>query len=317
LMVLEIPVEFTFAMPLKRKAELFIILGHHKHGKSELYRDLQHHQRVCRLDRFDLAPGARGMVMIAFSMADDDLIYKIIRDRFDTPKRATRRQVASKYDFVFRHDRAGRLLDVQTFDNLCLDLGCLAPALAAELRTQATRTARIVGDSVVFDSVYVERRVTPLDLFLKTAAADAARDAVIDYGNAIKDMARINIFAGDMLIKNFGVTRLGRVVFYDYDELMPLTECRFRRIPPARHVEDDMAAEPWFAVGDNDVFPEEFVFFLGLSPALRDVFMAHHADLLEVTFWRQCQARIHQGDWMPIWPYGPQERLRPAPADQP
>jgi isocitrate dehydrogenase kinase/phosphatase len=297
-------------MPEKRIAEIYIGLGYHKHGKTELYRDLLQHRQVCSLDRFDFSPGKHGMVMIAFNMSQDDLIYKLIRDRFDSPKRTTARQVMEKYDYVFKHDRAGRLLDVQTFENLELEDCCFTPRLLEEIQTRATRAATICDGRVILHHTYVERRVIPLDLYLQQADADAAESAIIDYGRAIKDLARINVFPGDMLIKNFGVTRLGRVVFYDYDELCPLTECNFRRLPQSRHYEDELSAEPWFTVGENDVFPEEFAAFLGLPPRLKQVFFKFHQDLLDPGFWQQTQEEIRSGTLRHIRPYGEARRLR-------
>ena len=297
-------------MPEKRIAEIYIGLGYHKHGKTELYRDLLQHKQVCSLDRFDFSPGKHGMVMIAFNMPQDDLIYKLIRDRFDSPKRTTARQVMDKYDYVFKHDRAGRLVDVQTFENLELEDCCFTPRLLEEIQTQATRSATIDDGRVILHHAYVERRVTPLDVYLQYAQADAAEAAIIDYGRAIKDLARINVFPGDMLLKNFGVTRLGRVVFYDYDELCPLTDCNFRRIPQSRHYEDELSAEPWFAVGENDVFPEEFAAFLGLPGRLKQVFLEYHKELLDPGFWRQTQEEIRSGTLRHIRPYGEVQRLR-------
>ena len=296
-------------MPQKRNAELYIVLGFHKHGKTELYRDLLDHRQVCGQDRFTPAAGQRGMVMIAFTMPEDDLIYKLIRDRFASPKKTTQQQVMEKYDYVFKHDRAGRLLDVQTFENLEIEQCCFTPELLAEIRREAGQTAIFTDDAVIFQHIYVERRVTPLDLYLQHAPDDAGEAAVIDYGQAIKDLAHINVFPGDMLIKNFGVTRLGRVVFYDYDELCPLTVCNFRHMPQAIRYEDALEAEPWFLVNDKDVFPEEFSAFLGLAPHQREVFLRHHADLLTPEFWQHTQAQIRAGVWTPILPYTDAQRL--------
>jgi len=299
-------------MPTKRIAELYIGLGYNKHGKTELYRELLAHQRVCSLDRFDFAPGQRGMVMIAFTMSQDELIYKLIRDRFAAPKHATQQQVMEKYDYVFRHDRAGRLVDVQTFENLEIEHCCMTPDLMAEIKSEAQRTTTVGDGRIVLHHVYVERRLVPLDVYLQTATADEAKATVIDYGQAIKDLARINIFPGDMLIKNFGVTQLGRVVFYDYDELCALTDCNFRWLPQARQYEDELAAEPWFMVAENDVFPEEFISFLALAPDLRQIFLKYHGDLLKPDFWKQTQEQIRSGVMMPILPYADALRLRPG-----
>jgi len=297
-------------LPHKRTAELYISTGFNKHGKTELYRELLDHMTVCYIDRFDISPGQRGMVMIVFNLPNDDLVFKLIRDRFDTPKKTTRREIMAKYDLVFRHDRAGRLVDAQDFEHLKFDTSCFSPQLLAELKQDAGRTVRIENDYIIVDHAYVERRVTPLDVFLNEADEPQAEKIVVEWGNAIKDLAVSNIFPGDILLKNFGVTRHGRVVFYDYDELCPLTSCKFRKLPPAYQYENEMASEPWFYVDDNDVFPEEFQKFLGLRAPLRDVFCEHHNDLFEVSFWQQAQQMIQAGELPHIYPYARNCRLK-------
>lgn len=296
-------------MPGKRLAEIYISLGYHRHGKTELYRDLVRQQADCR-QRFQVSPGKRGMVMEVFSRADDDLVFKLIKDRRARTKPVSRQQVREKYAFIFRADRAGRLLDTQPFEQLKIRRACFAPALLAELQRNAGDGIVLTERHVVLHFVYVERRVTPLDLFLAEADARQARATVIDFGNAIKDLARSNIFPGDMLLKNFGVTRLGRVVFYDYDEVCPLTSCRFRDTPAPRHPEDEMMEEPFYFVEENDVFPAELASFLGLPTHLRAVFLERHGDLFEVGFWRQTQAAVREGRWPHVFPY---RRWSPAP----
>jgi isocitrate dehydrogenase kinase/phosphatase len=297
-------------LPHKRIAELYISTGFNKHGKTELYRELLDHMTVCYIDRFNISPGQRGMVMIVFNLPNDDLVFKLIRDRFDTPKKTTRREIMAKYDLVFRHDRAGRLVDAQAFEHLKFDTSCFSPQLLAELKQDAGGTVRLENDYIIVEHAYVERRVTPLDVFLNEADEPEAHKIVIEWGNAIKDLAVSNIFPGDILLKNFGVTRHGRVVFYDYDELCPLTSCNFRKLPPAYEYENEMASEPWFYVDDNDVFPEEFQKFLGLRPPLRDVFLEHHNDLFEVSFWQQAQQMIQAGELPHIYPYARNCRLK-------
>jgi len=296
-------------LPHKRIAELYISIGFHKHGKTELYRELLEHLSVCHEDRFDVSRGQRGMVMIVFNMPNDDLVFKLIRDRFDTPKKTTRREVMHKYDLVFRHDRAGRLVDAQTFEYLKFDGGCFSSQLLRELTQGAANTVKIADDGIIVDHTYVERRVTPLDIFLQETSEAEAREAVIDWGNAIKDLAVSDIFPGDILLKNFGLTRHGRVVFYDYDELCSLLSCNFRKLPPPSVNEDEMAAEPWFYVDENDVFPEELKRFIEFSGSLREVFLEHHADLFEVDFWQQTQDMIRAGELPHIFPYANRCRI--------
>ncbi len=297
-------------MPVKKRAELYISLGFNKHGKTELYRHLMDYLTTCSFDRFQFAEGKRGMVMIAFNMPNDDMIFKLIRDRFERPKKTSRNDVMQRYDYVFKHERAGRLLDVQTFEHLKLETCCFEEDLMEELLSQASQSVRFENDHLIFDHIYVERRVTPLDIYLQNADWTSAKAAVLDFGQAIKDLARVNIFPGDMLIKNFGVSRLGRVVFYDYDELCPLTICNFRKIPPPRNEMDEMASEPWYYVDEHDVFPEEFKFFLGFPDDLRHIFMAVHGDLFEVDFWRETKERILAGELIHISPYAPATRLK-------
>jgi isocitrate dehydrogenase kinase/phosphatase len=297
-------------LPHKRIAELYISTGFNKHGKTELFRELLDHMTVCYIDRFNISPGQRGMVMIVFNLPNDDLVFKVIRDRFDTPKKTTHREIMAKYDLVYRHDRAGRLVDAQAFEYLKFDPSCFSPELLAELKQDAGRTVRIGNDYIIVNHAYVERRVTPLDVFLNEADEPEAQKIVIEWGNAIKDLAVSNIFPGDILLKNFGVTRHGRVVFYDYDELCLLTSCHFRKFPPAYAYEDEMASEPWFYVDENDVFPEEFQKFLGLRAPLRDVFCEHHNDLFEVSFWQQAQQMIRAGELPHIYPYARYCRLK-------
>ncbi len=295
-------------MPHKRVDEIYTSIGHNKHGKTELYRNLMRH-----LDRpearFAFAEGDEGMVMGVFTLPSFNIVFKIIKDVFGAPKQTTRRRVMDKYHLVFQHDRVGRLADAQEFERLEFRRRCFPDDLLAYLQRVAGESVLVDGERVVVRHCYAERRVTPLNLFLERAEPPAARDAILDYGNAIKDLAGADIFTGDMLLKNFGVTRNGRVICYDYDELCLLRDCRFRRLPPPRSLEDELAAEPWFHVGEMDVFPEEFAAFLVPAGALRDAFLAAHADLLTVEFWQRTQERLRGGEIFDFYPYKQSRRL--------
>lgn len=295
-------------MPDKPVAELYISLGYNKHGKTELYRDMWRHLHHSD-DQFVIAPGAKGMVMAAFTLPSYPLIFKIIKDRFDFPKKTTRARVMEKYHLVFKHDRVGRLVDAQEFEHLKFKKNRFSPLLLDELLSAAANSVHLEDDYIVIKHLYTERRLIPLNLYLKESPFDYARQAVIDYGNAIKDLAKTNIFPGDLFLKNFGVTRHGRVVFYDYDELALLTECNFRKIPPARYHEDEFSAEPWFHIAEMDVFPEEFATFVGLDGLLRETFFVHHSDLCDVEFWRDMQQRHEAGEFLDVYPYKQRNRL--------
>lgn len=295
-------------IPLKRIAELYISIGYFKHGKTELYRDFMQHLAQSA-DRFEIAKGERGMVMVVFTLPSYDIVFKVIKDRFSQPKKTTRQKVMDRYQLVFKHDRAGRLVDTQEFEYLTFKKDRFSPALLAELRQVAANSVMVEGDMVIIKHLYTERRLTPLNLYLKEAGLAAARDVVIDCGKCIKDLAATNIFPGDFLLKNFGVTRHNRVVFYDYDELCFVTDCNFRKIPPARNFYDEFEAQPWFYADEADIFPEEFKTFLGLSGHLLEIFAAHHRDLFGVEFWREMQIRHRAGEAIDIFPYQQSKRL--------
>ena len=301
--------------PRKPLAELYIALGYSKHGKSELYRDLLGHLGRS-LGRFVHARGVTGMVMIVFTLPSFPYVFKVIRDEFAYPKTNTPEYVRNRYKLVFGHDRAGRLIEAQEFEHLRFERRRFAPELLEELASAAQDNVTVEGEDVAIHHLYLERRVTPLDLYLREADEGAARRMVLDYGQAIRDLARTNIFPGDLLLKNFGVTRHGRVTFYDYDELCLVTECNFRDLPQARGAEEEVAAEPWFYVGEDDVFPEEFIQFLGLSKALRDVFMEEHAEVMTADFWRGLQQRHRDGEVLDVFPYPPWKRLRNTERDR-
>ncbi|MDP3983672.1 MAG: bifunctional isocitrate dehydrogenase kinase/phosphatase, partial [Acidimicrobiia bacterium] len=295
-------------MPRKRLSELYIAIGQHKHGKTALYRELLEHLSSSG-ERFDFARGTRGLVMTVFTLPGFDIVVKVIKDRFPAPKRVTRNDVRDRYRLVFRGDRAGRLIDAQEYEHLQFDRARFAPDLLQRLEEECGRSVIAGENQVVVRHAYFERRVIPLDIFLRDADADLAKAAIIDYGAAIKELAASGIFPGDLLLKNFGVTRHGRVVFYDYDELTTVDRVTFRHLPEAANPEDEMSSEPWFAVGPDDVFPEEFERFLGLGLELRDTFVDHHADLLTAEWWKGVQSRVAAGEMIDIFPYQARQRL--------
>jgi isocitrate dehydrogenase kinase/phosphatase len=291
-------------LPRKPLAELFTVLGRARQGKTETYRTFFRHLQNSR-DLLIEAPGDRGMVMAVFTLPSFDVVFKVIRDRFAFPKTVVRKDVLDKYYLVFRHDRAGRLVDAQEFKMLRFPRTRFDPALLEHLLETAAQTVSVDGDDVVITHCYVERRLRPLNLYLAEASPLAARHAVLDYGQSIRDLAATNIFPGDLLLKNFGVTRNGRVIFYDYDELCLVTECNFRKLPRARTIEEEMQSEAWFFVDEDDVFPEQFISFLGLDPQQLEVFLEHHADLLTPQFWREMKRRHEAGEVLEILPYRP------------
>ena len=295
-------------MPRKPLGELYIAIGYNKHGKTELYRHLLHHLNRAD-DQFIIAPGAPGMVMLVFTLPSYDSVFKVIKDQFDEPKTTTRAEVMAKYYLVFKHDRAGRLIDAQEFEHLEFDRALFSEPLLKEIQRVAGSTVRVEAGRVVIQHLYIERRLRPLNIYVHEASDEAVQAAVIDYGLAIKNLAAANIFPGDILLKNFGVTRHGRVVSYDYDELCLVTDCNFVAVPPPHDPIEEFSAEPWFSVHENDCFPAELKPWLGLEEPWRSTFLEHHSDLYEVGFWRDLQAQIRAGEVIDILPYPQSKRL--------
>ena len=281
-------------MPVKPRSELYTMLGLGKQGKTMFFRDLLAHLRHSN-DQFIIAPGIRGLVMLVFTLPSYPYVFKIIKDVFGPSKNMDRATVKKKYQMVKTVDRVGRMADTLEYSNVALPLSRFHPELLEELQKLAASSFEIEGDSVVIGHCYIERRMTPLNIYLETADDAQTEHAVREYGNAIREMATANIFPGDMLWKNFGVTRYGRVVFYDYDEIEYMTDCKFRRIPPAPYPEMEMASEPWYSAGPLDVFPEEFATFLLGKPSIRKAFIKHHRDLLDARFWQEAQERLREG----------------------
>jgi isocitrate dehydrogenase kinase/phosphatase len=319
-------------MPRKPRAEFYNALGLAKQGKTLFYRDFLSHLRHST-DRFRIAPGIKGMVMLVFDLPSFPFVFKVIKDFYPSQKDTSREQIRGKYLLVKQHDRVGRMADTLEFSEVAFPFDRFEPELVAELQKFAPSQLEISdrdGDGqteLILKHLYIERRMIPLNIYLQecfdvlrpgSGAVDGAlrraqeqiEHAVIEYGNAIKDLVAANIFPGDMLWKNFGITRHGKVVFYDYDEIEYVTDCNFRRVPAPRNEEDEMSGEIWYSVGPKDVFPETFGPFLLGNPRVREVFMQHHADLLDVAFWQSHQARIREGHVHDVFPYEPSRRFR-------
>lgn len=296
-------------MPNKSWAELYTAIGLQKHGKTEFYRDFLRHLNQSS-DQFVIAPGIKGMVMSVFTLPSYDVVFKLIKDRFAPPKESNKQQVQEKYNLVKEHDRVGRMADTQEFRNFAFPRHRFSPSLLEELLEVAPSEVEVEEDRIIIKHLYIERRMVPLNIYLDNAEDDEqVAHGVGEYGNAIKQLAAANIFPGDMLFKNFGVTRHGRVVFYDYDEIDYMTDCNFRTIPEPRFPEDEMAAEPWYSVGPKDIFPEEFGRFLLGRLAIRKSFLAQHRDLLTADYWNGLKQQIEAGNYPEIRPYREDCRL--------
>ena len=298
-------------LPGKQIAELYTALGFYKQGKSEFYRALIDYMARNPDDKFVMAAGVRGMVMTVFTLPGFNTVFKLIKDRFSPSKNVSRATVIEKYRLVKRHDRVGRMADTQDFADFRFARDSFDPECLEELLEVAPSTVLLEGDTVLIRQCWTERRMTPLNIYLESASESQTREALMDYGLAIKQLAAANIFPGDMLLKNFGVTRHGRVVFYDYDEISYLTEVNFRHIPEAQYPEQEMASEPWYSVGPHDVFPEEFPVFLFADIQLRRMFTQMHGEIFDADYWKGLQQQILEGKVIDVYPYHrPEDRAR-------
>jgi len=299
-------------LPRKPRTELYMAIGLAKQGKTLFYRDLHYHLRHST-DNFVVAPGIKGMVMLVFTLPSYPYVFKVIRDHFAPPKDTDRKTVMEKYQLVKLHDRVGRMADTLEYSLVALPLERFEPKLLQELQTECASTVSIEGDQLVLGHVYIERRMQPLNLHLEDCRRDGdepgLRTALREYGQAIKELAGAGIFPGDMLLKNFGVTRHDRVVFYDYDEIAPMNDVSFRAIPAPSSYDEEVQAEPYWSVGENDVFPEQFERFLVADPKARGIFYEYHRDLLDPAFWRAKQDRVRAGEQEDVFPYPEEQRF--------
>ncbi|GAB4554415.1 MAG: bifunctional isocitrate dehydrogenase kinase/phosphatase [Rhizobacter sp.] len=296
-------------MPRKPRSEIYNALGLQKQGKNLFYRDFLAHLRHSS-DKFRIAPGIKGMVMLVFDLPSFPFVFKVIKDFYPPQKDTTREIIKSKYLLVKTHDRVGRMADTLEYSNVAFPRVRFEEELIAELKEFCPSLIEDDGTELVIRHVYIERRMIPLNIYLQEANRQQIEHAVIEYGNAIKDLVAANIFPGDMLWKNFGVTRNGKVVFYDYDEIEYLTDCNFRKVPTPRNEEEEMSGEIWYSVGKHDVFPETFEPFLLGNPSVREVFMKHHADLLDPAFWQAHKERILAGHVHDVFPYESAKRFK-------
>ncbi|MCQ1666638.1 bifunctional isocitrate dehydrogenase kinase/phosphatase [Escherichia coli] len=295
-------------LPGKTTAELYMAIGCQKHAKTESYREYLVYLQGCN-EQFIEAPGIRGMVMLVFTLPGFDRVFKVIKDGFAPQKEMSAAHVRACYQLVKEHDRVGRMADTQEFENFVLEKRHISPALMELLLQEAAEKITDLGEQIVIRHLYIERRMVPLNIWLEQVEGQQLRDVIEEYGNAIRQLAAANIFPGDMLFKNFGVTRHGRVVFYDYDEICYMTEVNFRDIPPPRYPEDELASEPWYSVSPGDVFPEEFRHWLCADPRIGPLFEEMHADLFRADYWRALQNRIREGHVEDVYAYRRRQRF--------
>lgn len=298
-------------IPHKKTHELYNAIGFNKHGKTLLYRDFLNHLDAST-DEFVIAPGIKGMVMTVFTLTSLNLVFKMIKDHFEPPKSMTRQEVREKYKLVSLHDRVGRMADTHEFEYFSIPLNRISSSLLQELKNTVNSLIHIEDNTLIIKHMYTERKMTPLNIFLEECSEEEGKEVAEDYGRAILQLAQANIFPGDMMTKNFGLTRQNRVIFYDYDEIEFLTEMNFRRKPKAETYEQIYAPEPWYSIAKNDVFPEDFKRWMIGREDLKPHFFAYHEALFDPVHWSAIQERINEGDLIHAFPYPEEIRFRPG-----
>ena len=296
-------VEFLHSiLPKKSLSELYNSLGFIKHAKTEFYREFEYHMEHTE-DEFIIAPGIKGMVMTVFTLPSYNMVFKVIKDKFDPPKKVTERIVKEKYQIVSRHDRVGRMVDSHEFRNLHFDINRFSVELLDELKKTIPTKITITGNRLTISHLYIEKKLIPLDIYLSKSNKIQQEQIMLDYGKAIKELAGVNIFPGDLLLKNFGVNRHKKVVFYDYDEIEYVTDLSFKKIPQTKNDEDDWMADSWFTPNLNDVYPEQFPRFIVGNKRLQNILLEEHNEIFDSDYWKDIQKKIKNGALLSIFPY--------------
>jgi len=295
-------------MPAKTRAVLYSAIGLHKQGKTLLYRHFLKYSKITS-EKLIIAPGIKGMVMTVFTFPMYPYVFKVINDKFAPPKMGTKEMVKERYYFVKNHVRVGRLADTWEFSNVAFPMKYVDDSLLEELKNKAGSNLEFEDDLLIVKHMYIENKMTPLNIYLETANKKQQTHIINDYGKAIDELINSNIFPGDMLTKNFGVTRHDRVVFYDYDEITLMSTPVFKKIPESKTYEEEMASEPWYYVGPNDVFPEEFKYFMLPSKHMKETFNTHYQKLLDAEYWESIQENIKKYGVMDYYPYGSEKRM--------
>ena len=296
-------------LPFKSKADLYTSIGLQKQGKSEFYRDFLHHLNHSS-DQLEIAPGIKGMVMTVFNLPSYPYVFKVINDKFAPPKKTSREKIKQKYQIIKMHDRVGRMADTLEYSYAAFPLERISKELMAEFESKIPSSMEIESGQLIIRHLYIERRLTPLNMYLDNKDQEHCEDVISDYAQAIMDMAVANIFAGDLLLKNFGVTRHGRVIFYDYDEIEFMTDMNFRKIPEPMTPEQEMASEPWYSIADLDVFPEEFVHFITGNPQLKRFILDKYKALFNADYWKSVQEDIRNQRYHDVFPYSSRIRFK-------
>ena len=296
--------------PTRPKAYIYTSIGFIHPGKLQLVHELRNHILTTG-EKFRVARGVPGTVMVVFTLPSFRYVFKVIRDTSTKETFQGRQQVIAQYWRVHRMDRVGRMLDIMTFHNLRFHRSNFEESVLNELLREAPSSVRAEGDQVVFRYLYAERQITPLDVYLADPAIpeEAKAKAAIDYGYAIKDLAVAGIFVGDYLPKNFGVNRLGRVMLYDYDDLDDLGNWRFRKLPEPPEWAESLPYEDWLSKTERDVFPEHDFRIFTVPAHETATFLKHHADVLDPDFWNAIKDQLQSGSVPEFYPYAQAKRL--------
>lgn len=303
-------VEYLVQMlPNKNRIDFLAAIGFHNPAKEYLKASLR--AKLARPNaHFDFAIGVKGNATDVFSVTGFPFVFKIPRELSKKIDFVGRERIIENYRYVHRIDRVGRMLDGLRFQNMRFKKTNFTPELLAYLQENSPSHVRGEGDDVVFDDIFVQKKVIPLNVYLERADDKHTRSALIGLGECIKELISVGIFPGDLMAKNFGVDSDGKVVYYDYDDVDSVSKFQFRNIPAARNDDEEtMALTDRITAGDYDIFPEQIATFL-LRPKDLEMFRLYHADLLRAEGWNKLKQSYESGEIPDLFPYPESKRLR-------
>ncbi len=305
-------------LPRKPITDLYTSIGYNNHGKTEFYRCLHRFVHESR-EKYVIAPGKEGAIIIGFTLPDFNYVFKVIKDRpcflrSDSipPKMVTKDDVIRQYNFIRHRDRVGRMVDTQEFENLRFRKKRFSKELLNEFFHAAKENVRLEGEHVIINHLYVQRKVVPLPLFLLSEKdPEMIRKVILDFGYFFKDLAATGLFPSDLFNTwNYGVTQRARVVLFDYDDIQPLERINFRVKPqPLDEMSILEPEENWITASPVDFFIDELDRYSGLPGPLKGIFKVVHADLYTIEFWSEIKKRLKRGDIVDITPYDRSKRF--------
>ena len=262
---------------------------------------------------FDTAIGFQGTVAIGFQSLNSSYSLKVIRNRpteqYKWGKFDGIESVLSKYSRVHQINRTGSMLDNIIYYNVKLHRDWFSPLLVHELLKDASESVVSYDDSILFKHLIVQRRVTPLPVYLTTASQAEKEKVMVNLGHCIKNNTAANIFNKDLDARNYGVSQYQKIYLFDYDALELFTDVKIRT--NQERVEGEEDVPEWFFEDGAVFLPEEIESGLRIQDrGLRRFFREVHGDLMQAAYWEQIQDQLRQDKVPPVRVYPENNKLK-------